>query len=276
VAVVALLAREGRRSFEAWGLEAVRPDVALTSSGWAPATTPALVVRAPSAGAIQAVDIDGLTAFAREHGCLLVFRRSVGDFVPLGATILEVHGAAVPADADVRLAGKVALGAERTIEQDPAFALRVMVDIAIRALSPAINDPTTAVQVIDYLEEALRAIGATPPPEGATSPDQMASGVVMPIRTWADYVSLSVTEIRTCGATSLQVVRRLRTMLEELDELVHPANRPAIADELRRLDATVTASHGGTVDHDLAAAGDHQGLGGPAHPEIGHESRAHA
>jgi uncharacterized membrane protein len=271
VAVVALLAREGRRAFEAWGLEAVRPDVALTSSGWAPATTPALVVRAPSAGAIQAVDIDGLTAFAREHGCLLVFRRSVGDFVPMGARILEVHGAAVPADASTRLAGMVALGAERTIEQDPAFALRVMVDIAIRALSPAINDPTTAVQAIDYLEEALRVVGSTPPPPGATSPDRLASGVVMPVRTWADYISLSVTEIRTCGATSIQVLRRLRTMLEELDELVLLQNRAAVADELRRLDATVDASHAGTVDHDLASAGDHQGIGGPVHLRGGPE-----
>jgi uncharacterized membrane protein len=269
VAVVALLAREGRRAFEAWGAEAIRPDVALTARGWVPASSPALVVRATSAGAIQAVDVDGLTVFAREHGCLLVFRRSVGDFVPMGARILEVHGATVPADASTSLAGMVALGAERTIEQDPAFALRVMMDIAIRALSPAINDPTTAVQVIDYLEEALRAVGATPPPEGATPPDRLASGVVMPVRAWADYVSLSVTEIRTCGATSIQVVRRLRTMLEELDELVLPENRAAVADELRRLDATVDAAHGGTVDHDLASAGDHQGIGGPAHARSG-------
>ena len=272
VAVVALLAQQGRRAFEAWTEEAIRPDVALTARGWTPASTPAHLVRAETAGAIQAIDIDGLTAFAREHGCLLVFRRSVGDFVPMGARILEVHGAAVPADASARLAGMVALGAERTIEQDPAFALRVMVDIAIRALSPAINDPTTAVQVIDYLEEALRVVGSTPPPPGATSPDQLASGVVMPVRTWAGYVSLSVTEIRTCGATSIQVVRRLRTMLEELDELVLPENRAAVADELRRLDATVTASHGGTVDHDLASAGDHQGIGGPAHARSGPET----
>jgi uncharacterized membrane protein len=269
VAVVALLAREGRRAFEAWSKEAIRPDVALTTSGWAPATTPTVVVRAPAAGAIQAIDTSGLTAFAHRYGCLIVFRRSVGDFVPTGARVLEVHGAAGPADASVRLAGMVALGAERTIEQDPAFAVRVMVDIAIRALSPAINDPTTAVQVIDYLEEALRVVGSTPPPPDSTSPDRLASGLVMPVRTWGDHVSLAVTEIRLCGATSIQVMRRLRTMLEELDELVLPQNRAAIADELRRLAATVAAAHRDTVDYDRASTGDHQGIGGAAHTGSG-------
>ena len=52
-----------------------------------------------------------------------------------------------------------ALGRERTIEQDPAFALRILVDIAIRALSPAVNDPTTAVQVLNYIEDLLLVIG---------------------------------------------------------------------------------------------------------------------
>lgn len=56
----------------------------------------------------------------------------------------------------------IALGIERTLDQDPAFAVRVMVDVAIRALSAAINDPTTAVQVLDHLEDLLRLIGSTP------------------------------------------------------------------------------------------------------------------
>ena len=55
----------------------------------------------------------------------------------------------------------IALGVERTIEQDPAFAIRIMVDVAIRALSAAINDPTTAVQVLDHLGDTLRLIGTT-------------------------------------------------------------------------------------------------------------------
>ena len=61
----------------------------------------------------------------------------------------------------------VALGVERTIDQDPAFALRILVDVAIRALSPAVNDPTTAVQVLDHLEDTMTLIGTTPGPRRA-------------------------------------------------------------------------------------------------------------
>ena len=80
------------------------------------------------------------------HDCVLVLPHAVGDIVPHDSVLLEVHGTTAP-PADV-LRGMLALGEERTIEQDPAFALRILVDIAIRALSPAVNDPNTACQVM--------------------------------------------------------------------------------------------------------------------------------
>jgi uncharacterized membrane protein len=264
VSVADLLAREGRRAFEDWMEEAVRPDIALVTGTWAVPTAPTFVLRSTRSGTIQAVDTRGLTGLARRHGCLIVFRHSVGDFVPVGATILEIHGSMLPSAASRRLSGMVALGAERTIEQDPAFACRVMVDIAIRALSPAVNDPTTAVQVLDYLEEALRVVGAAARPQGGASLETLTSGVIMPVRTWPDFLALGVTEIRDYGATSIQVVRRLRALLQELGELVLPENRAAVGEELRRLDATVRAGMAGSVDLDLALSPDHQGIGGPA------------
>ena len=149
----------------------------------------------------------------------------------------------------------VALGVERTIEQDPAFAVRIMVDIAIRALSPAVNDPTTAVQVLDHLEDMLRLVGPDGSrPTRAHRSSDMDSGLVIPVRRWADYLTLSVTEIREYGDTSIQVVRRLRAMLEELSEAVLPERREAVLQELARLDEAVAAKWGGTVDLDLAAA----------------------
>jgi uncharacterized membrane protein len=268
VAVAALLADQGRDAFEAWMDEAVRPDIALVSGGWAPATAPTFVLRASRSGTIQAVDTRGLTGLARRHGCLIVFRHSVGDFVPIGAAILDIHRSTLPVEASRSLSGMVALGAERTIEQDPAFAIRVMVDIAIRALSPAVNDPTTAVQVLDHLEETLRIVGAAPRPAGGASVETMSSGLIMPVRTWSDFLALGITEIREYGATSIQVTRRLHALLEELGELVLPENRAAVDEEMRRLDALVAAAHANGIDLDLAMSPDHQGIGGPEVPRM--------
>ena len=82
---------------------------------------------------------------------------AVGDIVPHGDVVLQVYGPAPPPSD--RLRGLFAIGEERTIEQDPAFALRILVDIAIRALSPAVNDPTTTVQVLGAIEDLLLLIG---------------------------------------------------------------------------------------------------------------------
>ena len=83
-------------------------------------------------------------------------RARVGDFVNAGSVVMDVYGSP---DQRVlrRLGGKIALGHERTIDQDPAYAVRIIVDIAIRALSPAVNDPTTATQMINYLGAVLIA-----------------------------------------------------------------------------------------------------------------------
>jgi uncharacterized membrane protein len=85
----------------------------------------------------------------------------------------------------------------------------------------------------------------------------------MPGRTWADYLTLAVTEIREYGSTSIQVVRRLRAMLEDLQESVRPEHRPAVEAEIAKLDATVAVGFAGTVDKDQALTRDRQGIGGP-------------
>jgi uncharacterized membrane protein len=158
----------------------------------------------------------------------------------------------------------VALGKERTVEQDPAFALRVMVDIANRALSAAINDPTTAVQVLDYLEDLLLVIGrADFSGHGFFLDSDGTPRVVLPSRGWEDYLALGVTEIRQYGGGSAQVVRRLRALLLRLRELVLPEHRVAVDEELARLEATVRERFGQGVDLDRALTPDRQGIGGP-------------
>jgi uncharacterized membrane protein len=267
VAVAALVAQAGRKALREVLREVTGPDApAIVPAPYHAPGEPALVVRMTRGGAIQAVDIGGLGRWAHANDSLVVLLHPIGDFVSAGAALIEVYGPAPEPGAEERLRSLVALGVERTIEQDPAFAVRIMVDIAIRALSPAVNDPTTAVQVLDHLEDLLRLVGQTDLSDRAAPLGEQAArgGLVVPVRRWADYLELSVTEIREYGHTSIQVIRRLRALLEELAEAVLPERREAVLRELERLDAAVSAEWGDTVDVDLAGRADRQGIGGPS------------
>jgi uncharacterized membrane protein len=265
VAVAAVVARAGQRSFKKVVREAANPRAPrLMVEEYGASEEPVLVVRSIRAGAIQAINGRGLADWAREHDCLLVLPHWAGDFVAADETLIEVYGdgAYSTADGD-SLRGMVALGIERTIEQDPAFAIRIMVDIANRALSAAINDPTTAVQVLDHLGELLRTVGTTEVPGLESAPEDGTRGiVVIRARRWEDLLALALTEIREYGAGSVQVNRRLRALLEELHAKVLPANRAAVEDELARLDAGLAAHFADSPDLDRARGADTQGIGG--------------
>ncbi|GAA1209083.1 hypothetical protein GCM10009608_51420 [Pseudonocardia alaniniphila] len=164
---------------------------------------------------------------------------------------------------DHHLQGRFALGRERTIEQDPSFALRVLVDIAIKALSPAVNDPTTAVQVLDHIEAFLAAVAGTRlRRQYVLAGPHGTARVVLPGRDWAQYLQLAVTEIREYGAASTQVCRRLRALLDGLLDTVPPDHRPAVLDELRRLDSSVDTAFADLARRSLARCSDRQGIGG--------------
>lgn len=234
------------------------------SAAWA--ADPALAITSDRAGSIQSIDVPGLVAWANKHDQVLTVRAAVGDFVDAGQELIAVLGnGTVPPAACRRLRRMVSLGVERTVEQDIAFAMRIIVDIAVKALSAAINDPTTAVQVIDHLSVVLRRLGSAPVRGTLAYRDNDGTPrLVMASQTWEDYLSLGVTEIREYGATSAQVMRRLRALLEGLDQAVRPEHRAAVQAELARLDATVREGFADSVDKDRAGASDPQGIGGPA------------
>ena len=263
-AVAADVASEARSMFELTVRFADRTDIR-----WHYGTVredPSLVVRAGRGGAIQAVDLDGLVEWARDCGAELVLAHLVGDFVQTGGVLARVYGGELGERAGEELEGMIALGDERTFEQDPAFAIRILVDMANKALSPAVNDPTTATQVLDQIGEVLALIGRTDLEE-RTKPSSVETpaAVVMAANRWEDFVTLGLTEIREFGSTSVQVMRRLRALLEELLETVRPEHRAALEDELRRLDATVADGWHDSIDLDRASAADSQGIGGLLH-----------
>jgi uncharacterized membrane protein len=225
---------------------------------------PALTLRSRRDGAVQAINVNGLLRWATRNDSVLALQAGIGDFVIAGQPVITISRRSAPATGNSRrLQGMIALGVERTAEQDPAFAIRIMVDIAIKALSAAINDPTTAIQSIDHLARVLRPLGSTKLHGQLAFRDPRGQPrVLMPGRTWEDYLALAVTEIREFGASDIQVMRRLRALLQDLRETVKAEYRPAVDHEIARLDGTVTAAFGNSVDFDRAKATDHQGIGG--------------
>ncbi len=119
------------------------------------------------------------------------------------------------------------LGAERTFEQDPKYAIRLLVDIAIKALSPAINDPTTAVQALDQIEDLLLRLGNRQLEIGDYRDEDGTVRLVVPFPSWDDLLRLAFDEISFFGATSVQVMRRMNALVADLSAAVprRSANR---------------------------------------------------
>lgn len=212
-------------------------------------------------GVLSALDRDRLLALATAAGAAVEVALPVGGFVDDGAPLFHVRGAT--GDLPRRDLQRAAIVAEeRTLTQDPAFAIRAIVDIAIRALSPAVNDPTTAVQGLDVLEPILHRLAGRDLGSGTIRDDGGAVRVVYPAPDWPDLVDLALTEIRAYGAPSHQVMRRMRALLEELHAELSPTRRPAIDAQLALLDAAVARAHPDPAERALAATADHMGLGG--------------
>jgi uncharacterized membrane protein len=128
-----------------------------------------------------------------------------------------------------------------------------------------VNDPTTAIQSLDRIHDLLRRIGTGHLPSGRYADDSGRLRLVVPDVTWAGYVSLSFDEIRRYGSDSLQVLRRLRAVVEELLASTAPDRHQPLVEQLHRLDRTV-AEEPDPADGALAAVPDDQGLGAPSAP----------
>jgi uncharacterized membrane protein len=205
-------------------------------------------------------DIDALVRQAREVDAVIVMECAVGDVLTEDTVLLRVHGGRPLPEARLRQAIEVAR--ERTFEQDPKYPLRLLVDIAIKALSPAINDPTTGVQAIDQIEDLLCRLGRSALDAGCVSDEQGALRLVFPTPTWEDYLTLAFDEIRQYGAGSVQVMRRLRSALLALTESVTQAERKeSVQRYLQHLNVAVQHSVLDAEDRLMALQEDRQGLG---------------
>jgi uncharacterized membrane protein len=148
------------------------------------------------------------------------------------------------------------------MEQDPIFGLRILVDIALKALSAAINDPTTAVVAIDQVHRVLRAVGQRRLHGEAITDRHGRVRILQRTPNWDDFVNVAFTEIRACGAMQIQIVRRLRAMLDNLVASLPPHRHAALSAQRELLDRVVESHFTQPEDLALARLGDTQGLGG--------------
>ena len=222
-----------------------------------PSPSPLALVYPGTPGVVTASDLYGLVELCRQNDCWLELTVGVGEYLAHGTPFAVVHGADLDAGDVARF---LLFRGERTFVQDPAFGFRQLVDVAIRALSPAVNDPTTGVQAIDRLSDLLVVTGRRPDPTGLRVDSNGVVRVKRQLRNFEALLLLSMTEIIRYGADAPQVVRRLRAVLEEL-ELTLPVERhPAIAGQRVLLQAAVQSALPAPFEP-VASIADRQGLG---------------
>lgn len=209
---------------------------------------------------VQAVRVGRLVALAAEAGAVAEVAVAIGDSVLEMSPLLRVYGARGPVD-ERAWRRAIELGEERTFEQDPKYAIRVLVDIAIKALSPAINDPTTAVQALDQIEDLLSRLGRSHLETGHYRDVDGRLRVVMPRAAWEDYLRLGLDEIRFCGAESVQVMRRMMALIKGLLEVLPEERHAGLRHWEKRLAWTIRRSFEDTEERLDAAVADRQGLG---------------
>jgi len=225
---------------------------------------PAVELRYDGPPAVLAsVDRAALLRLARQTGAFVEVVPAIGHYVAPGAVTLRLTD--LERNPGERDASRVlVLARQRTLDQDPAFAMRMFVDIAIRALSPAVNDPTTAVQTLDRIETLLVDLHRRLPSGGLVLDSDGTARGSFPVPTWPEYFDLALIEIRHYGAGSAQVARRLRALYAHLLEVVDSSERGRVDLEQRLLDEQLAARFPDPQEREILSRPDRLGLGGAA------------
>lgn len=207
-----------------------------------PGSDPATVMFAGPGGVLSMADERALFDLACRTNVALELVPMPGDFVPRGAPLFRIWGNLENVDGsqlERQLHDAVIIAEERTPEQDPAFGFRQLVDIAERALSPGVNDPSTAVQALDELHDLLRTLAGREFPSPLRLDDTGKLRLILPRPDWSAYVHLALDEIRQYGCNSIQVVRRIKFMLHDCLAVAPPNRRGPLREQLRLLERAI-------------------------------------
>jgi uncharacterized membrane protein len=216
------------------------------------------------------VDLDpkALARIAHRAGVRLVLTPALGEYVLPDRPLFQVWGTGKVNAWRVRRL--VAFAEEHALSgRHPAAMLRVLVDIALKALSPAINDPTTASQTLDEIELVLVSLADRKLGRVTVTARDGTPVLDYRLPEWEDYVSLGTDEVRHFGATSVQVVRRLRALYAELLRHAPESRHAVVQRRIAALDETLARDFPDALDSGLGALPDRLGIGGPSpYPEI--------
>lgn len=211
-------------------------------------------VTAASSGFIRSHDHDQLVSCAAEHGIVILEHHRVGENIvagtPLASWWVSDEAARDPDRGEIdpekikgAIRGAYPIGYERTSAQDVDFGVQQTLDIALRALSPGVNDPTTAVHAIGHLSAMTARLVAMPRlPSGLAGPDGQLCVVTAP-RSTRDDVDASLTPVRHYGAEHPAVVTRFVQAASELSQLCADAEvDAALVAQLEALDEQIRAT----------------------------------
>lgn len=180
---------------------------------------PAAQARARRTGRVVWVDEASLMRVARDCGAVIVVPAPVGGFICEGEVVARVHGGRVPAEDEIEaIGGAVRIGTQRTHAGDLSYGLRQLTDIALRALSPGVNDSTTAHEAIMRAGDLLRRLADRD--LGLRMRDDDGELLVMRERPdWDDLVGLCIDQIAAGAETQADAA----TMVALLDSLTRVA-----------------------------------------------------
>jgi uncharacterized membrane protein len=219
------------------------------------------VVRATRSGVVTRIEIDPLVDAATRAGCTLELVPLIGEFVPADAPLFHVHGRARGLD-EAELRDALLIQLEPTLEEDVAYGIRLLVDIAVRSLSESpFQDPTTAVQAIDRLHDILRQLARRPFHDGVYRDADGVVRLTVPTVTWEALVTLAVEEIRLAGAGSPQVTRKLKAALLDVREPAPPDRVGIIDHQLELLASSTRGALDTDWDVEFALTPDAKGIG---------------
>ena len=215
------------------GIGATPDDVEILQRATSGATVPC-----PQSGYVQHINHDALVAAARKGGALIVFTFRPGQFVLRGEPLASVVPASAANILEPTIDRCVTIGRHRTITQDSEFGIAQIVEIAIRALSPAVNDTFTGMACVDWVGEALLVLAEQPAPEGNWYDIGGSLRVWIPPARLERLVKLAFDQIRQASVGTPAVLIRQLDMIRRLAPRLPDAARRALSEQAEAISET--------------------------------------